>query len=107
MKSLNFKTIFELLKQTYADWSEDKAARLGAALAYYTIFSIAPLLLIIISVASLVFHEQAQEQIMKQIGALVGQDAAMEISEMLMAASQKTASGIVATAVGIITLLAG
>ncbi|MGH2522063.1 MAG: hypothetical protein ACRDH2_06120 [Anaerolineales bacterium] len=52
MKALSPKALFGLIKQTASEWSEDKAPRLGAALAYYTVFSLAPLLIIVIAIAS-------------------------------------------------------
>ena len=54
-----FKSMFSLFKEAASEWSEDKASRLAAALSYYTIFSIAPLLIIAISVAGLVFGQEA------------------------------------------------
>lgn len=100
-------TIFELLKQTYTDWNEDKAPRLGAALAYYTVFSIAPLLVVVISIAGLVFGEEAvRGEISREIGRIVGSQAAQFIEAMLEGARKPTAS-IIATAVGIVTLILG
>ena len=79
---MNLKTIWELLKETFSDWSEYKASRLAAALAYYTIFSIAPLLIIVIAVAGLVFGREAvQGQIEGQIQGLIGEDGAKLIQE--------------------------
>ena len=63
---MNPKAIFGLLRDSFKEWSEDKASRLGAALAYYTIFSIGPLLIIAIAIASLVFAN-AKDQIVGQI----------------------------------------
>ena len=75
MKDL--RALLVLLKETYRDWSEDKASRLAAALAYYTAFSVAPLLLITIAVAGLVFgREAAQGQIFAQLQGLLGADGA-------------------------------
>jgi len=53
------KFIFRLIYDTYNEWSHDRAARLGAALAYYALFSIAPLLVIMITIAGLVYGESA------------------------------------------------
>jgi membrane protein len=53
------KVIVELLKETFREWQEDKASRLAAALAYYTAFSIAPLLIIAIAIAAVVFGQEA------------------------------------------------
>ncbi len=64
---MNPKQIFAILKETASDWMEDQAPTLGAALAYYTVFSLAPLLVIAIAIAGLVFgQEAAQGQIFDQ-----------------------------------------
>ena len=66
----SFPKVWQLLKSTYAKWNTDHAPGLGAALAYYTVFSLAPLLLIVIAIAGLVFgQEAAQGQIIGQIQA--------------------------------------
>ena len=74
-----------VLKEALVAWNEDKVPRLGAALAYYTLFSLAPLLMIVVAVASLVFGEQAaQGQIADEIKGLVGDkgaDAIQAIAE--------------------------
>jgi len=107
MKDMRLTTIWELLKQTISKWSEDRAPRLGAALAYYTIFSMVPLLMIVIGIASLVFgHEAAREEILRQIGGLVGERSATAIQEMLQQASQSK-TGIMGSVIGIGTLLLG
>jgi membrane protein len=56
---VSIKTILALLKETFAEWNNDKASRLAAALAYYTVFSLAPLLIIAIAIAGAVFGEEA------------------------------------------------
>lgn len=99
--------IWTLLKETYTDWSEDKAPRLAAALAYYTVFSIAPLLVIIIAIAGLVFGQEAvQGQVVEQIRGLVCETGAEAIQTMIANASQPSSS-IIATVLGIATLLFG
>lgn len=104
---MNLKVVWGLLKQTYSDWSEDKAPRLGAALAYYTIFSLSPLLVVAIAIAGLVFgQEAAQGQIVGQIRGLVGDEGAQAIQDMIRNASRPGA-GIVATVIGAVTLLLG
>src|SRR5260370_7356115 len=71
------KVISALLKAAYLEWIKDKAPRMGAALAYYTIFSLAPLLIIAVAISGLVFGVQSpQGQISGQIQDLVSQDAA-------------------------------
>ncbi len=101
------KTVWEVLKQTVTDWSDDNAPRLGAALSYYTIFSIAPLFVIVIAIVGIWFDKQvAQEQIIGEIRGLVGKDGATAISGMLEAAS-KPREGILASSLAVITLLFG
>ena len=101
------KDAIELVKETFREWSEDKASRLAAALAYYTIFSIPPLLLIAIAIAGQVFGtETAQAELSNQIEQLVGSTAADAIEQMLENAS-RPGGGLIATIVGIATLLFG
>jgi membrane protein len=66
--------IGQVLKLAYNEFSEDKAPRLGAALAYYTVFSIAPLIIILISAAGLVFGEEA----VRRCGVYPGRDSVIE-----------------------------
>ena len=106
MKKLlsNLPTLFKL---SYQDWKEDKASRLSAALAYYTIFSLAPMLLIILAVISLFLSRDAvQTHVLNQIEGLVGAEGRTFISDLLTSASSP-AKGIFATIVGVITLLFG
>src|SRR5947207_2913346 len=99
------RDVIPTLRATLQQWSEDKVPRLAAALAYYTIFSIAPLLVIVVAIAGLAFGQQAaQGQIARQIQQIVGPTSAAAIQEML-AHARRPSSGIVATAVGGITLL--
>jgi membrane protein len=99
--------LWRLLKQTAAEWSEDKVPRLGAALAYYTIFSIVPLLIIIIAMIGLFFGQEAAEShILNQLAGLVGQQSAEAIRDMLQRADQPS-SGVVATVIAMVTLLLG
>jgi uncharacterized BrkB/YihY/UPF0761 family membrane protein len=70
---MTFKDLWELLQETWHAWSTHRAPRAGAALAYYTIFSLAPLLVIVIAVAALVFgQEAAQGKIVTEIQEVVG-----------------------------------
>jgi membrane protein len=101
------KRIYQLLKATYYEWSKDKAPRMGAALAYYTIFSLAPLLVIAIAIAGFVFGAEAvQGQIMGQIQGLVGSESARAVQTMIQSA-HKPAHGVFATILGIAVLLLG
>ena len=104
---MNLKTVISLLKQTFSEWQEDKAPTLAAALAYYTVFSLAPLLIIVIAIAGLVFGaDAAQGQIVTQLQSLIGKDGAQTIQELILKASEPK-SGMIATIVGIATLLWG
>jgi membrane protein len=99
------RQLFELLKEAYSDWSEDKASRLAAALAYYTAFSVAPLLLISIVVAGLVFGREAAEgQIFAQLEGLLGADAAGVI-QTSVANSQNSGASALSAVIGIATLI--
>jgi membrane protein len=100
-------SIAPLLKETFAEWTEDKVSRLAAALAYFTIFSIAPLLIITISVAAIFFGEEAaQGQIVGQIQGLMGQEGAAAIESMIANANQME-GGVIASLIGIVMLLIG
>ncbi len=79
-----WRGVLSLLRQTFDDWQEDRASRLAAAIAYYTAFSLAPLLIVVISVAGLAFgREAAQGEIVRQIQGLVGHDAAKWIEDII------------------------
>jgi membrane protein len=104
---LNLELLGSLFKETFSYWTEDKAPRLGAALAYYTIFSLAPLLIIAIAVAGLVFGAKAaQGSVVEQIGGLVGQRGAEAIQTILQSA-HKPAIGTIVGIFGVATLLFG
>jgi len=101
------KNILDLIKETIEAWSKDKASRLAAALAYYAIFSIAPLLIVIIAITGLIFGESAaRDEIAHQIEGLVGREAAAMIQTMI-ANINNPASGIIASIIGVSTILFG
>ena len=105
--SMNLRAVLALLKETFSEWYGDNAPRLGAALAYYTVFSLSPLLIIVIAFAGLVFgREAAQGQIVAQMQGLIGEESARAIQAMIESA-RKPSSGIIATVIGILTLLVG
>ena len=94
-----------LARETWRSWNEHNAARLGAALAFYAILSIGPLLLIVVSVAGLAFgNSHARDDLLQQMQHLVGRDGARAIGDMLANASGQTKS-LMATIVGLATLL--
>ena len=104
---MNAGAMFGLAKDAFNEWNEDKAPRLAAALAYHTLFSLAPLLVIAISIAGLVFGAEAvRGQVVQQIGGLVGQNSAEMIQGMIAGAS-KPSTSIPATVIGFATLLLG
>jgi membrane protein len=104
---LSAKASWSLIRQTAADWSEDKAPRLGAALAFYTALSIAPLLVLSLRIAAVFFDDAAaREQLESQMRGLVGDQGAEAIHEMI-AGGQDDKSGAIATVLGVITLLFG
>jgi membrane protein len=97
----------QLLSRTWQEWNDDQAPRLGAALSYYTVFSLAPLLLLLISIAGLVFGEKAAHgQLMGEIQGMVGTEGASAIQSMLDNAN-KPSAGIMASVVGFLVLLFG
>jgi len=93
------------VKQSGSSWVEHKDARLGAALAYYSIFSIGPLIIIAIAVAGLVFGQEAvRGEVSTQIRGLLGDTGAAAVQSMLADASRQR-SGIIATVLGLGALI--
>jgi membrane protein len=104
---MDLKGYWGLLREAGREWLEDKAPRLGAALAYYTALSIAPLLVIAIFIAGMVFgKEAARGYLLDQIRGLVGGQGGQAIETMIAHANQPR-TGSLAAALGVVTLLAG
>jgi len=104
---MRWRPIGELFKETYFQWDADKAPRLGAALAYYMIMSLAPLLIIVVAIVGLALGSKAaQGQIVGEIHGLIGEKAA-ETVQMLIQNAHKPASGVLATLAGLVMLLFG
>lgn len=102
-----FKNAFSLLKDTFQAFSEDNAMKMAAALAYYTIFSLAPLLIIIIWLSAFFFGEKATTgEVFSQLNEFIGEEAAMLIQEFIKGVSLAGKSGF-AIIVGVGALLAG
>jgi membrane protein len=98
---------WRLSKQVATSWLDDYVPSMGAALAYYTIFSLAPLLLIVVSVAGLVFGEDAARgEIQSQLQDLMGERGAGAVQNLLANARQPSES-LAATAIGLVILLVG
>jgi membrane protein len=107
-RNVTWKELFPLAKEAAADWGEDKVPRLAAALSYYTLFSITPLVIIAMAIAGFFFgREAATGQIAAQIKNTVGPQAAEAIQGMVANAASKPAHGTFATVVGVVTLLLG
>ena len=101
------KNIFSLLKDTFSEWNEDEPFRQSAVIAYYSIFSLPALLIIIVNVVGLVLGEEAVEgQISAQISDLVGTEAAKQVEEMIANVSQQ-GNNVIGIIIGIGTLLFG
>jgi membrane protein len=99
--------LWPLIRKSVTSWSDDYAPSMGAALAYYTVFSIAPLLLIVIAIAGLIYGEDAARgAIFHQISGLVGDEGATAVQGLLKSAN-KPRESIIATVIGIGTLLLG
>jgi membrane protein len=101
------KELWHLVRDSTSSWIDDFAPSMGAALSYYTVFSIAPLLLIVIAIAGLVLgHEAASGQIFAQLRGLLGDEGATAIEGMVESASL-SGKGLLATSVGLLTLMVG
>lgn len=101
------RELWPLLKQAASSWSSDYAPSMGAALSYYTLFSIAPLLLIVIAVAGWFFGAEAvRGQVTEQLQYLMGEQGAKAIESMIAAASDPK-DGIIATVIGVAVLILG
>lgn len=104
---MHFKDAWAAIKETVSDWSDDNASRLAAALAYYSLLSLAPLLVIAIAVTGLfVGPEAARGEVAGELGSVVGGDAAQGI-QAIAASARSPSAGIVSTIVGIVTLFVG
>lgn len=106
IKSKMRKSI-DLFKQTFIEFNEDKVPRLGAALAYYTIFSVGPLLLIAVAMSGLIFgQEAARGHLSGELGKVFGPEMAKSLEQMIEAAAKQD-SGTLATIIGVVMLLIG
>ena len=102
---IDAKAIWALLRDAFYAWMDDKAPAMGAALAYYTVFALAPLLIIVIAIAGLVFgREAAQGHILGQVSGLIGVEGGRAVQAMLESARQP-GPGIMAGGIGLILLI--
>ncbi len=101
-------TVATLAKETVTRWTEDKASTLAGALAYYSLFSLAPLVLIAVAVAGFVFGQQAAAgEMYGQLAGLIGDAGAKALQEIAANMTRERHGGVIATIVGIATLIFG
>jgi membrane protein len=106
-KKITFKGVLEIFKNSFKGFDEDKVTKLSGSLAYYTVFSLAPLLIIIISLCGLFLGREAIEgKIYQQLAGFVGSDTAAQLQEIIKNASLAGKSKIAAI-IGGVTLLIG
>jgi membrane protein len=104
---MNAKVLLIHLRQSFNDWNEDNAPRLGAALAFYTILSISPLVILAIAIVSLIFdRSRVQSHLLAEVQGMVG-SAGRDAVQTMLQSGRKASSGTLSTAVGLITLAFG
>lgn len=102
-----FKNILSLIKQTYTAFTDDRGLKLSAALAYYTIFSIAPMLIVLIAVTGIFYGQEAvQGKVFSQLNDFIGNDSAAQVQDILKQ-MQLSGKGTFAIITGVITLIIG
>ena len=107
MRAMHGPPIDLLVKRALAGWWNDNVPRLGASLSYYTLFALAPVLVVAIAIAGLAFGPDAvQGEIVGQVRGLVGEEGGMAVQAMLEGASKKSESRL-ATAIGLLTFFIG
>jgi len=100
---------FSLLKQTVSEWLEDQVPQLGAALAYYTVFSLAPLVLLLLAIVGFIFHNDpagAWRKMTEQMSYFLDKSAVDVVANIAQTASQPN-KGMTATIIGILLALFG
>ncbi|HLK18917.1 MAG TPA: YihY/virulence factor BrkB family protein [Bryobacteraceae bacterium] len=104
---LRFRDFFGLVKESASEWNDDNALRLSASLAFYTLLSLAPLLVVVVAIAAVAFGRKAAEgQLAWEIQGMLGMDQARTIESLILGALQPNRSGI-ATLISVITLALG
>lgn len=102
-----FRDLWTVAKESGEGWDRDRVSSLAAGLAYYTLLSLAPLVVIAIAIAGFVFgQDAARHRIADELGAVVGSEAARAIQEVVKGARAPTA-GIVSTVIGVVVLFVG
>jgi membrane protein len=102
------RSYWQLVKRSVVQWIEDEPFQLAAALSYYTLFSMAPLIVIVIAVAGFAFgRDAAQNQIVATLQGMIGQESAQAIQGVVENASKQPKAGLVSTVVGVAALIFG
>ncbi len=100
------KEAVQFVKEIFSEWSRDRALNLGAALSYYTVFSLPPLLAIVIAIAGLALgHQRVQAEIVSEIQGLIGPESAAVVNAMIQGAYRNRGASILATIFGVVVLL--
>src|SRR5687768_8282858 len=106
-KKVTFKGIWEILKDSFSGFSEHKITKMAGSLSYYTVFSMAPLLILIISLCSIFLGREAVEgQIYAQLEGFMGKDTAAQLQDIIKKAAL-SGKGTMAAIIGGVTLLIG
>lgn len=105
---MKLHSVWKVLGDAAKDWQKDKCARLGAALSFYTFFSLAPILVIAIAIAGFFFGaEAARGQVVDELRGLIGTDGAVAVQLMLENAWQESSGGVLATLIAVVIFLLG
>ena len=105
---MHIKRFYTLARMSVKSWLDDYAPSMGAAIAFYTVFSLAPLVMIVIGVAGFFWGEEAvRGELMRQIGGMVGEDGSSAIEGVISSGKQETGQGITAAITSAVVLLVG
>jgi membrane protein len=109
LDTFGLKRAVKLFSQTGGEWVEDKAPQLGAAIAYYTVFSLAPLILLVMSVFTLTIHNKkdVQDKIKNQVAQFAGSSSADVVGNIVQSSASQPKKGIVGTIAGVVIALFG
>ena len=104
---MSIRELFAVLKETWEEFNADRVPRLGAALAYFTIFSLAPLLIVVIGIAGFFLgRDNAQIELLVLANEYLGDQGAALVADLITNAA-RPGSGVIATVIGVVTLLFG
>src|SRR5262245_22239173 len=102
---MTLRKALTLIKETYSEWSQDKGHRLGAALAYYAVFSIPPLMIIVLAVLGFVYSDNLTSRLQMQLTSLVGSETAEILLSGVEMGGQK--GGLLDSIIGVGILIFG